>query len=102
MTTNISVVVSSATAVAYQWRQNSNSVPGATDATLVFSNIQVSQAGTYAASIFNGGGSAFSAWAVVTVLPVPVITSQPQSQNVQASSNFSFSVAATGTGPLRY
>ncbi len=102
MTSNISVVVSSPTAVAYQWQQNSNSVPGATSATLVFSNIQPSQGGLYRVSVLNGGGSVLSATAVVTVLPVPVITLQPQSQNVLTNATFNLSVGATGTGPLRY
>ncbi|HWN97099.1 MAG TPA: lamin tail domain-containing protein, partial [Methylomirabilota bacterium] len=102
MTTNISVAVSSATAVAYQWQQNSNSVPGATSATLVFSNIQPGQAGVYMVSVFNGGGFAFSTPVTVTVLKVPVISLQPQSQNVATNSTFNLSVVATGTGPLRY
>jgi len=102
MTTNISVVVSSSTALTYQWQQNSNPVPGATSATLVFSNIVPSQSGTYTVGIFNGGGSAFSIPVVVNVLPLPVITLHPQSQNVASNGTFTLTAAATGTGPLRY
>jgi hypothetical protein len=102
LTTNISVSVSSPSPVTYQWQQNSNTVPGATSATLVFSNIQASQAGTYTVNIFNGGGVTFSAPAIVNVRRIPIITQQPLSQNVATNSTFSFTVAATGTGPLRY
>jgi hypothetical protein len=102
MTTNISVVVSSSTPVAYQWQQNSNSVPGATGSTLVFSNVQLAQAGTYTVNIFNGGGSTFSTPVTVTVNPLPLITQQPFSQNVATNSTFTLTVGATGTGPLRY
>ena len=101
-TTNLSVAATSQTPVAFQWQQNSNSVPGATSATLVFSNIQPSQAGFYTVSVFNGGGSVFSVPVFVNVLRVPVISLQPQSQNVGTNSTFTLSVVATGTGPLRY
>jgi hypothetical protein len=100
--TNISVVVTSPTAATYQWQQNSNSIPGATSATLLFTNAQLSQSGLYRVSVFNGGGSVLSASAQVTVLPVPVIATQPLSQNVLPGANFTVSVSATGTGPLRY
>jgi hypothetical protein len=101
-TTNLSVVVSSSTAVSYQWRHNSNSVPDGTGAVLVLTNVQLNQAGSYTVTVFNGGGSVFSTPVVVTVLAVPVIVQQPQSQNVQPGTNFTISVNATGTGPLRY
>lgn len=101
-TTNLSVVASSPTAMAFQWQQNSNPVPGATSATLVFSNILPGQAGVYTVGIFNGAGSAFSAPVTVTVLPLPVVTLAPQSQNVATNSTFNLSVGATGTGPLSY
>jgi hypothetical protein len=102
MTTNISVVVSSATALTFQWRLNGVSVPGATNSTLVFPAIQLSEAGTYTVSAFNDGGAVFSTSAVVTVSPLPVITQQPQSQNVNTNVTFTLTVAATGTGPVRY
>jgi hypothetical protein len=94
--------VSSPSPVSYQWTFNGNSVPNGYGSTLVFSNILLGQAGSYAVAVFNGGGSAFSTSAVVTVLPLPVILQQPASQNVQPGTNFTFSVLATGAGPLSY
>jgi hypothetical protein len=101
-TTNISVVVSSATAVNYQWQQNSNTIPGATAATLVFTNIQLSQAGIYRVGVFNGGGSVFSTSVVVSVVALPRITQQPINQNVLPGTNVTMAVTAVGTGTLRY
>jgi hypothetical protein len=100
--TNLTVGVSSSTAVAYQWRLNSNSIPGAVGATLDFPSIQPNQAGTYDVSIFNGGGGLISTTAVITVVPIPAISLQPASTNVPPGSNFNFQVVATGTGPLSY
>ena len=77
-------------------------MPGATAATLSFPGVQLSQAGSYSVAVFNGGGSAFSTTAVVTVRPLPVIVQHPVSQNVQPGTNFTLSVLATGTGPLTY
>lgn len=100
--TNISVVVSSSTAVSYQWWLNSNAVPGGIGATLSFPSIQTNQAGTYFATIFNGGGGVVTTTAVINVLPVPVVVQQPQSTNPPPGTNFTISVQATGSGPLSY
>lgn len=101
-TTNISVVVSSATPVAYQWRLNGVAVPGATNSTLTFSPAQLSESGTYTVTVLNGGGGVFSDPAVVTVAALPVISQHPQSQNVNTNTTFTFTVNASGTGPVRY
>ncbi len=100
--TNISVVVSSATPVTYQWWRNSNAVPGAISATLNFPSIQLNQAGTYHATIFNGGGGLATTSAAVNVVSIPAISLQPASTNVPPGSNFNFQVQASGTGPLLY
>jgi hypothetical protein len=56
----------------YQWRFNGMELPGATSSTLTFSNVNVSQAGTYSVQVSNAGGTNLSSGAVLTVLqPLP-------------------------------
>ena len=61
---SFSVVATGVEPFAYQWGFNGTNLPGATNATLVFSNAQFSQAGNYAVTIANQYGSAQSlnAW----------------------------------------
>ena len=57
--------------LAYQWQFNGGSLAGATNATLTLTNLQVTQAGSYAVLITNRWGSLMSAPALLTVvLPI--------------------------------
>ncbi len=53
--------------LVYQWTLNTTNISGATNATLVLTNVQLSQAGTYAVTVNNLLGSAISSNAVLTV-----------------------------------
>jgi hypothetical protein len=61
----------------FQWRLNGANLDGATNATLVLPNLQLSHAGTYQAVVFNGSGSADSSNATLVVRFGPTITSPP-------------------------
>jgi uncharacterized repeat protein (TIGR03803 family) len=87
--------------LSFQWVDGGTNVPGATNRTLVFSNIKTNQAGNYWLVITNAYGAITSSVAVVTVLTVPAITGQPQNQSVTIGSNATFTVGATG-GNLGY
>lgn len=86
----------------YQWRRNGTALPGATNQSLLLTNIQAAQAGAYTVLVFNSAGSLASSNAVLTVLMPAVITRQPQSTNLLIGTNCTLTVAATGTGTLRY
>jgi hypothetical protein len=101
-TMTLSVTATGAPPLIYQWRLNGTSVPGATNATLLLSNIQYSQSGTYVVAVLNAGGSAVSSNAVVNVTPPVIITVQPLSHFGPSGTNVTFSVVATGSGVLRY
>jgi hypothetical protein len=60
--------------LSYQWRWNGTSIAGATSTSLTLTNVQVSQAGTYAVVVTNAGGSVTSSNAMLTVNfpPAPV------------------------------
>ncbi|HUR47436.1 MAG TPA: lamin tail domain-containing protein, partial [Candidatus Saccharimonadales bacterium] len=86
----------------YQWRHNGSAIAGATNSTLVLNNLQLSQAGSYSAVVFNSAGAASTTNAQLTVQLGAFFTQQPQSQNVTAGTNVTFTVAAVGNGPLTY
>src|SRR6266851_5520680 len=102
------VTASGQTPLRYQWSfnatnlTNSAHITGATNATLVVSNIVAADAGSYRVVVTNSHGSATSSNATLTVLLPPAITSQPAAQSVILTSNASFTVAASGTAPLSY
>ncbi len=62
-----SVTASGQPAPTYQWSFNGSAISGATGATLSLSSVQTSDAGNYAVTVSNAGGSATSSTAVLTV-----------------------------------
>ncbi len=89
--------------LSYQWYFNTNTpLANATNATLVLSNVQNTNAGSYSVLVTNFTGSITSSSAVLTVLMPPSITSQPTNLAVRQGSNAIFSVTATGMVPLIY
>ena len=63
-------VAEGAPPLQYQWLFNGALLPGATNATLVLSNVQPAQAGSYALVASNALGLVASSPAVLTVLPM--------------------------------
>jgi hypothetical protein len=96
------VSASGSAPLSYQWQFNGTNLLNATNASLVLSNVQSSQAGNYLVQITNSVGATNSDSAVLTVVLPPTIVTQPQSQSVVSYHSASFTVAATGTGPLSY
>lgn len=90
------------TGVQYQWRLNGTNLPGASAASLILTNAQVSNEGAYSVRITNAVGSVTSVVVTLSILQPVIITAQPQSQAILLGSNVSFSVTATGTAPLSY
>ncbi len=83
--------------IAYQWRRNGVDIPGATQTSYSISAATLGDAGSYTVFASNACGSAESAPAIVSVMPLgPVITTQPQPQSVCIGSVATFSVSADG------
>ena len=61
------VVANGTAPLTYQWRKNGSEIAGATAATLNLANVQAADAGVYSVVVGNGGGSATSAGATLTV-----------------------------------
>ncbi len=96
------VLASGTPPLSYQWQRAGTNLPGATAATLVLSNVQPADAGSYRVQVGNLAGSLTSQDATLTVLVPPAITTQPQSQTLVAGAGLSLFVTASGTGPLSY
>ena len=87
---------------AIQWRFNNQPIPDATNATLLLTSVQSTNAGTYDALVSNAAGTNRTTAATLTVNVPPNITSDPATQNVNAGATVIFGVTATGTAPLLY
>jgi hypothetical protein len=69
--TNTLTVAAAGTPLFYQWYNGSNTVAGATNASLVLQNLQLTNAGNYSVTVSNAAGSTNSVVAPVGVLPLP-------------------------------
>jgi hypothetical protein len=88
--------------VLYQWRFNGDAIPGATNATLLLTNIQYANGGLYSVVAYNSGGAVVSSNALLTVYSPLTIVVQPSSQNVSPGATVTLSLHAVGSGTLRY
>jgi hypothetical protein len=86
----------------YRWAFNGSNISGATGASLLLTNIQVSQAGAYTVAVTNSAGYMISDPATLAVLSPPVLQSQPASQVGYWGMNASFGVEVAGTPPFTY
>ncbi len=86
--------------IGYQWQFNSNNIAGATNSSLVLTNLQRTDAGSYGVIVSvttsNGLGVLNSSNALLSVFyPAPIITQQPTNVSVIMGSNTMLSVTAT-------
>jgi hypothetical protein len=99
----LSVTASGVPAPTYQWKRDGSDLPGATNSTLVLSNVSAADAGLYKVVVRNLAGTATSLPARLTVNIVPPqITLQPASQTVLRGTNAVFTVVATGAPAPAY
>ena len=101
-----SVLAAGSEPLTYQWYYNTNSLlTNATSSTLILTNVQLSNAGSYSVLVSNPVSTVISSNAVLTVNtnPVaPVFITQPVSQSVLPGDEVIFSAAAVGTQPISY
>jgi probable HAF family extracellular repeat protein len=99
----LSVAVSGNTTppISYQWKFAGLPISGATGSSYTIPTIQAANAGTYSVVVTNPIGNA-TASANVSVIVLPVITSNPANSTVIATKPTSFKVTATGTPTLTY
>lgn len=90
--------------VGFQWYLNDAPIAGATNATLLLTNVQVAQVGAYHAVATNPFGEITSADAMLAVdESLPVMTQMPPaSTNVAVGATLTLVAMATGSRPLHY
>ena len=88
--------------LSYQWRFNGASIGGATAASLMVSNIQPADAGSYTVVVTNMTESLTSLPAILTVLLPPAINVHPQTRTNIVGTAATFRATASGSGPLSY
>ena len=76
-TAAFSVAATGALPLSYQWRLQGLDLPGASNATLVLTNVQQSQAGLYSVLVTNLGGAILSSNALLTIGQASVCTRPP-------------------------
>lgn len=64
--------------LSYQWQFNGTNLPGATNATLALTNVQLNQAGSYLVLLTDAVGTVASQPATLSVAIRPSVTGQPQ------------------------
>lgn len=97
--TNVTFSVTATTLyppLSYQWLFNGQAIPGATEASLTVTNVQLPSEGNYACAITDGAATIVSAAARLVPWISPVIVQKPVDVTVAAGSDFSLSVEVTG------
>gem|GEM_PF-859890 len=85
----------------YRWYKNTTLISGATSSTLVLTNVSSADEATYTVAVSNGDGTSLSKGAKVSIVDLPVITTQPVGTGVKIggtatlSVNYSSEVSAT-------
>jgi len=90
------------TNLRYQWLSNSVELTGATNASLVISNVQVTHSADYAVAVAGSAVTNLSQSARLTVVLHPLISAHPRSRAVRDGLPVTFSVSAEGSGAVRY
>ena len=90
---NFSITASGSLPLRYQWRFGTTDIGGATNASLILTNVQSSQAGSYAVWVTNLYGSILSSNAVLTITPDHFTWSQIPSTRFE-STPFAVSIQA--------
>jgi len=103
-TITLSVQAAGTEPLSYQWKENGTNIVGATNSSLILTNAQPSQSGSYLVTVSNVVGSIDSDPAIVTVTPIgpPQILLQPQTLTIIAGGTATFTVEATNGVPLSY
>ncbi len=90
--------------ITYQWLKDDQPIPGATNPSLVLTNLQPADSGSYSLLARNAAGEILSDPAALEIadLTRPVITAQPRNRTILPGTSASFSVTATGSTTFDY
>lgn len=89
--------------LSFQWQREEADLPGATNATLTLSAVQLADIANYRLVVSNSFGSVTSSPAALNVVEMPAfITSHPANRFWPRGSSTSFTVGANGSLPIAY
>jgi hypothetical protein len=97
-----SVAATGTPSLNYQWQFHSSTLANQTNTTLVLTNVQTANAGSYTVVVTNREGAVTSLVATLAVMVPPTVTKQPTKQSASLGASVTFSVLAAGTAPLSY
>ena len=98
-----SVIAIGTAPLAYQWSFDGNALAGASESSLVLTNVQEEQAGSYSVLVTNSQGAVSSDSATLTVLPTPpLLLTSPSSRAVFENEPTIFTVSVRGSMPFSY
>ena len=95
-------VAAAGSSLNYVWIFNGQFVTDATTATLVITNAQLTNAGSYTVVVGNAAGLAVTSEATVTVDPLPLITGRPVGRSILLGDPALFTVGLLGQPPFSY
>ncbi len=103
-TASMSVAATGTAPISYQWYYNGSAISGATASTLSLSALTSAKAGSYYAIVKNGGSSATSSTATLSVTATAPLslTTQPSSAAIYEGGSTTFSMAATSGKAITY
>jgi len=87
--------------LTFQWRLEGQDLPGATNALLTLTNVQLSQSGAYSVAVSNAWGTASNSVSLLTVLPI-TITSRPKAITIFKGASAIFGVTVSSPSPVNY
>ena len=99
---SFTISVSGTPPFQYQWQFKGTNILDATNAAYTIPVVGTNDAGNYSVAVTNSAGGVTSSNALLTVLFLPSITTQPISQKLVLGSAVSFNVAVSGTAPFNY
>jgi len=100
---SLQVLASGTPQPTFQWQRDGTNIPAATASSLVFINVQPSNAGTYRVIVTNQLGFVVSSNAILTpVGATPIVVTAPHDAVTICGEGASFGVAADGTPPFAY
>ena len=99
-TASLAVLANGPSPLSYQWSKDGTALSGATVPSLVLSNVQLADIGTYAVVVSNPNGSIASLPASLFVVEGPRLLIPPRSQTNVAGTAATFSVVVLGSSPM--
>jgi hypothetical protein len=93
----VTFTIAATNATSYQWRRDGSNISGATSTSYTIGEtVEVDDAAEFDCVVTGPGGTVTSNVATLTVVSIPVITSQPTNQTINSGSTATISVTATG------